>query len=632
MKISVIASLLLLLIVSEKARGDYAVNLIPKNLLVKAGAVVRNCETVIELKQLDEVYYRKKYAITILNPSALEEASLYLFYDKTTSVRSVKGIIWDEFGISIGKITEKNLQDRSAVSDMSLYADDRIKYYQPSNFSFPFTIEYEYEVKTKQSLFFPSWIPSSTTGVAIESSSFIFTSPESFNIRHKEFNYIGKIEESSDNGIKHYKWQVKNISAIRDEPYSPDYENYLLTVKVAPEKFAYKSLKGSFSNWKEFGQWMSDNLLKGRDEVSESTKSYITELVKNVPDPKEKARKIYAYMQEKTRYISVQIGIGGYQPFPASDVDRLGYGDCKGLANYMHSLLKLAGIESYYTIVHAGAFKKDITPDFTSLQGNHIILCLPFKNDTTWLECTSKEAPFGFLGDFTDDRYVIACTPEGGKIMRTPKLNAKDNQQIRTANFKISVDGSLSGTMSTSFTGAQYDNHHVLLNRAYTEQIKILPDLYPLPNLQIQSLEIKQDKGTAPETKELITLNSSNYCILNGEELFVKMNAINQMRPLKEVSNRLNPVKVVRGFYDEDNISYRIPDNYKLDLPRKNILIETGFGKYHAEVLVNGQTITYKREMFLHEGSYTAEQYQDFVDFFQEIADADNLVAILTKN
>ncbi|MFD2163265.1 DUF3857 and transglutaminase domain-containing protein [Paradesertivirga mongoliensis] len=631
MKIWLLISVLASLGLPALAQKNYDVSLIPKTLLARAGAVIRNDETTIEVKGLDEVYYRKKHAITILNESALDEASLVIGYDKTTSIRSVSGRIFDESGNPIFKISEKNMQDRSAVSDVSLFDDDRVKFFSPAKLSYPFTIEYEYEIRTRQSLFFPSWIPMRTTGVAVESSVLNFVCPESFILRFKELNFKGKADESLSEGIKTYRWQLNNVNAIRDEPFSPHYEDYLPTVKLAPEKFAYKNLKGSFSNWEEFGRWMSDNLLKGRDELSEPTKAHILGLVKNISDPKEKAKKIYSYMQSKTRYISVQIGIGGYQPYPALDVDRLGYGDCKGLVNYMQALLKVAGIESYYTIVQSGSFKKDIMPDFTSLQGDHIILCLPFKNDTTWLECTSKDAPFGFLGDFTDDRYVIACTPQGGKVMRTPRLSATDNKQIRTANFKIADNGSLSGKMTTLFSGAQYDNHHTLLNEAYTEQKKKLPKLYTLPNLEIEFLEFTQHKDASPETREIITLNSSNYCNINEGRLSIKMNGLNQMRPLKEIRNRVNPVKVPRGFYDEDTITYLLPEGYKIGLPPKSTIIENAFGKYSANVTINGKTITYKRTMLLNEGYYTAEQYDSLVTFFQEISDADNLIAILNK-
>ncbi|MGV3508877.1 MAG: DUF3857 domain-containing protein, partial [Sphingobacteriaceae bacterium] len=627
---STLSSILIWL--SVNAQSNYAVSSIPKTLLPRAGAIVRSSETIIEVKDLNEVYYRKKYAITILNSSARDEANLYLNYDKNNAIKSVKGTIYNEFGLPIAKILEKHLQDRSAVSDFSLYEDNRVKYYVPSQISYPFTIEYEFEMKRKQSLYFPTWYPVGSIGVAVENSSLSFICPESFNLRHKELNYSGKVEDTVIDGNKNYKWQLTHIPALRDEPYSPNYEDFLISVKLAPVEFAYRNMQGSFSNWKEYGLWVNENLLKGRDEVSEATKNHIRELVKDISDPKEKAKKIYEYMQNKTRYISVQIGIGGFQPYPAMDVDRLSYGDCKGLVNYMQTLLKIADIPSYYSVVEAGRFKKDISPDFSNIgDGNHVILCLPFKNDTTWLECTNKFAPFGFLGDFTDDRYVIACTPEGGKIMRTPKYSAFDNKQIRTAEFKITPDGSISGTMTTLFSGTQYDNHDMLLNEPLTEQKKKLPELYPLPNLEIQSLQFTQEKNTNPVTREVISLNSLNYCRTDDGKLHIRLNGINKMRPLKEVRNRVNTVSINRGYYDEDSITYEIPAGYKLTIPSNAKTIEKPFGKYTATASIKDNTVIYKRTMLLNEGNYKAEEYQHLVDFFQAIADADNMELVLNK-
>lgn len=615
------------------AQSNYAISSIPQNLLSRAGAIIRNSETAIEVKDLNEVYYHQKYAVTILNSSALDEANLWLYYDKNNSIKSVKGTIYNEFGMPTIKIPEKSFQDRSAVSDNTLYQDDRVKYFIPSKITYPFTIEYEYEIKRRQSLYFPTWIPGgSEEGVAIESSSLSFICPESFNLRHKELNYNGKVEEATIDGKKSFKWQVSNIPAMRDEPYSPNYEEYLVAVKLAPEKFAFRSMEGSFTNWKEYGLWTNENLLKGRDELSQATRDYILNLVKDISDPKEQAKKIYDFMQNKVRYISVQIGIGGYQPYPAADVDRLSYGDCKGLVNYMRALLKVAQIESYYTVVYAGSFKRDIAPDFTSMNdGNHIILCLPFKNDTTWLECTSKDAPFGFLGDFTDDRYVLACTPEGGKIMRTPKYTALESKQLRTANFEIAENGSITGKMTTLFSGVQYDNHHSLLNEPLSEQKKKLPEIYPLPNLEIQSFQFTQNKGSKPETREIIDLSSFNYCRMDDGKLHIRLNSINKMRNLKEVRNRTNPVNIVRGYYDEDIITYQVPKNFHLNASPHSKTIEKVFGKYSADVKINGNKIIYKRTMLLNEGKYKAEQYQELVDFFQDIADADNLELVLNK-
>ncbi|WP_242689148.1 DUF3857 domain-containing protein [Pedobacter sp. SYSU D00535] len=280
-------------VLSASAQLTYPVAAIPKPLLSRAGAVVRNAETVIEVKDLDEVIYKRKFAITILNESAKEHANVVFEYDKTSSIKSVKGAIYNEIGLPIGKFSEKNMQDRSAVNDFSLYEDNRMKYFIPVISAYPFTIEYEVEYRNKQSLSFPTWQASTAHGVATEHSSMTFICPSWFNLRYKEFNYPGRVEETSTSAGKTYKWAAKNLPALREEPYSPHPRKVFTSVSLAPEKFAYRGTKGSFTNWTEYGKWMYENLLKGRDELPETTKSVILDLVKDIKDPKEKARKIY---------------------------------------------------------------------------------------------------------------------------------------------------------------------------------------------------------------------------------------------------------------------------------------------------------------------------------------------------
>ena len=122
---------------------------------------------------------------------------------------------------------------------------------------------------------------------------------------------------------------------------------------------------------------MYHDLIKDTYDLPTSTVTMIKDLVKDEVDDIGNAKKVYEYVQGKTRYISVQVGIGGWKPFNASEVDKLGYGDCKALTNYTMSLLKAVGVESNYSVVYAGSSQKNIEDDFTSIQGNHVILNIP---------------------------------------------------------------------------------------------------------------------------------------------------------------------------------------------------------------------------------------------------------------
>jgi len=625
-----------LLLVTLIVRGqNYDVSLIPKDLLPYANSVVRSSEQSIEVKDLDNVTVHVKNAITILNKNGDENARVVVFHDKSRKIRYIKGTIYDSNGKLTGKFSEHEFEDVSSMNDFSLFEDTRVKHYRPSITDYPYTIVYEYEVRLNESLNFDPWWPVDRWGVAVESSSFQFVCKPDFKIRYKETDYSGNVTiASAPKGLKTYTWKAQNLKAIKKEPYSPDESNYFTNVKISPETFSYAGLKGSFTNWQELGKWEYDKLLAGRDKLPQETIDYVKDLTKDITDPKLKAKKIYEYMQSKTRYISIQVGIGGYQPFLASDVDHWNYGDCKALVNYTHALLKAVNIDSWYCVVEAGSRKISLMPDFASMnQGDHIILCIPFKNDTTWAECTSQKIPFGFLSNFTDDRIVLACTPEGGKLLHTPKYTYQQNLQSRKGTFTIAETGELTGTMNTSFKGTQYDNNEELADEPVKDQLKAIKSIYPINNLEIDQFNYKQSKDIQPVATETIKLHARDYASSDNGKLYFMLNPANRLTNLPpEVRNRITPVNINRGYTDEDEITFTLPTGYKLEKLPLNIALNKPFGKFSATMTINGDELTYHRKIELIDGTYNKDTYPDLVNFYQSVADADEYTVVLKKS
>jgi hypothetical protein len=617
------------------AQQNYDAALIPKELLAYSSAVVRNSNESIEVKDLDNTLYHIKEAITVLNKNGDEQARIVVWHNKSFSIKSIKGAVYNSFGKPIGKFAEKDFEDVSAAGNSSLFEDSRVMHYRPAVVDYPYTIEYEYELKTNQTLNFFDWHPNPGTGVAVEKSTYTFTCKPDFKINYTEINTPQKVViATTAKGLKTYTWEASNLKAVKYEPYSPNPDRYLTMVKIAPEKFVYENIPGAFTNWNQLGKWIYDELLHGRDFVLPETAAYIKQLTADISDPKLKAKKIYEYMQQKTRYVSIQVGIGGYQPFSASEVDRTSYGDCKALVNYTHALLKVAGIESWYSVVKSGSRKKSFMPDFASMnQGDHVILCLPFKSDTTWLECTSQKIPFGFLGDFTDDRWVLACTPEGGKLLHTPKYTAEDNTTKRKADFVIDKDGELSGTMVTTFGGTDYDERYAYIDESYTEQVKDIKHTYPINNLDIEKLAFTKANTANALTTENLTLKARDFASLNSDKFYFKVNLANRVSHAPdEVRNRTTDVYINRGFIEQDEISYTLPAGYH---PEKNLMnksVVKPFGKYTVSTHLSGQQLVYKRRLQLNDGTYSKDMYQELVDFYQEVADTDGYRMTLVKN
>lgn len=616
------------------AQQNYNTDLIPKPLLAYSSAVIRFSTQEIEVKDLDNTIYHIKEAVTILNKNGDDHAEIVVWHNKSNVIRYIKGAVYDATGKLAGKFAEKDFEDVSAASNSSLFEDSRVKHYQPAVVNYPYTVEYEYEIRSKQTLNFYDWEPNPGTGVSTEKSYFSFTSKPDFKINYKEINTPNPVEiTTSAQGLKTYAWHLGNLKSVKYEPFSPDPSKYLTMVKIAPEKFSYEGINGAFTNWQELGKWVYDKLLLNRDKLPDETVEMVKQLTTGTTDPKLKAQKIYEYMQHKTRYVSIQVGIGGYQPFLASDVDRSSYGDCKALVNYTHALLKAADIESWYCVVKSGSRKKSFLTDFASMdQGDHVILCVPFKGDTTWLECTSQTIPFGFLGDFTDDRWVLACTPAGGKLMHTPKYTAAANITSRIASLVIDNQGELSGTMVTKFGGTEYDVRDSFIDEAYTEQLKAVKEAYPISNLDIEKLAYTKAKTTEAVTTEDIKLIAREFASINSGKYYFKVNLANRSNHVPdEVRNRNTDVYINRGYVEEDDITYTLPLGCRPDKILLNKTIEKVFGKYTVSMHISGQQLVYRRHLQLNDGTYSKDTYQDLVDFYQAVADADSYTMALVK-
>ena len=611
--------------VSGFSQSSYSVDKIPSNLKINANSVIRDMETTLEMKGIDQVIMSVKKVVTVWNKNGDAKAELALHYDKSTTIQRIKGQMLDAFGALTYKFTQSDFSDESAVSNGSLYVDYRVKYYVPRVLSYPYTIVYEYELRNKQNLILPDWYPNPYPDQSIENSKYHFITKPEEEIRIKENNYPGKAEVLSTDKTKTYTWQLSNKPAMKKEPFAPDPDDYKTSVKIAAKQFSYYGYKGSYQNWEELGKWVYDDLIKNRQQLPEATIQEVKTLVTGINDDREKAKKIYEYVQKKTRYISVQIGIGGFQPMPAAEVQQLAYGDCKALVNYTQTLLKSVGIPSLYCVVNAGSTRKDIDLDFASMdQGNHIILAVPLKTDTVWLECTSSESPFGFLGDFTEDRTVFACTPDGGKILRTPKLTTDMNRLLRKASLDIDSLGNIKGNLKTIYSGAQYDNDNNFIGLPLSEQLKLLKGSYDIDNISFSDFKLSQDKSAAPSTTASFNFDIQKYAARNNQLFYLEINLFNKSNIIPEVKNRTLKVYVNRGYTDEDELTYLLPKDFKLEALPKNKQINSAFGSYSATILLEGRTLIYKRKMVLKDGTYPAEQYQEFSTFINDINAADH--------
>jgi len=101
-------------------------------------------------------------------------------------------------------------------------------------------------------------------------------------------------------------YTLENQKPLKPEDLSPSFSKITPNVLVAVDRFHFYGVDGHAKNWLEFGDWINNSLLAGRNQVTEETKQQILNLVSDIKDPIDKAKKVFEFVQSTTRYISVQ--------------------------------------------------------------------------------------------------------------------------------------------------------------------------------------------------------------------------------------------------------------------------------------------------------------------------------------
>ena len=115
-------------------------------------------------------------------------------------------------------------------------------------------------------------------------------------------------------------------------------------------------------------------------------------------------------MQQNTRYISIQLGIGGWQPFDATEVAKQRIWGLQGIVKLYVQSFERSEVSARITpLIHAGENETYMTDDFPYNQFNHVILFVPLPKDTDMVECTDQTLPAGYLSAFTADQLCPCC-------------------------------------------------------------------------------------------------------------------------------------------------------------------------------------------------------------------------------
>ncbi len=590
---------------------------IPAGLKENAHSIKREEKINFEVKDIDEAKFTVHQVYTIMDSEGEDPLFFYQFSSAFVKFEDAEIKVFDEHGKLINKYKKKDMHAQTMGEE--LVEDGKIYYFRVAAPSFPVTVQYDYEIKFKGTINYPGYqieLPEQS----VENSSYTASVPADIDLRFKAKNTSITPTVTTVGKNKLYHWEVKNLAAISEEEGTANSGSAYPCVIVAPNKFSMDGKEGDLTSWKNFGQWLSD-LYKGTVDLSEEAKNNIKKMVAGATTDKEKVKIVYDYLQKNFRYVSIQLGIGGLKPFAASFVDKKKYGDCKALSNYTHACLEAIGIDSYPAIINASYDSEPVDPSFPENGFNHVILCVPAGNDTTWLECTSSTTDFGVLGTFTENRYALLVTPNGGVLVPTPKSKSTENTITITTRVNLNEDGN-GESESFLVASGQYKQdiiHHVM-NEKRDEQKKYL--VSTLGFIQPDDFTLTTDRKAVYAEASFKLLIDKIPDFTAGSKMFLnpRIYKIWNVKLPKE-DNRTRDFYFVCPFVKVDTTVYQLPENYMVEnLPKaRNNKFEYGSFKTSYAYDDKANTVTSVAELRLTQNIIPADKYELTYKFFSSV-------------
>ena len=600
---------------------EYNINNIDSNLLIEADVVIRNKFTHVEVKSISDLILEENIVITILNSRGQNSSTLFFPYTSFSDISQIEIELFNADGTFIRKIKNDEIRDYSGSDESSLYDDLRYKVIEPASNNYPYTIKYSYKTKIDGYITPPDWYAITRPRTSIENATLLVDIDNSIKLLYKDFNLSIKDITSKQNETS-YKWEVNNFHALPKEYNIPDSMIIYPAVMYYLEEFKIDKTTGSFSSWRDFGDFYY-YLNKGSDVLNEEAQKEIQSTISGEKNNYNKIKKLYHWVQSQTRYVSIQKGIGGVQSFDANYVYKNKYGDCKALSNYMMAVLQVAEIKSYPILIQAGNKKKYLNPDTPYDYFNHVILSVPLEKDTIWLECTNQQSPFNYLGSFTSDRFCLQIIENKSKLIYTPSYDLKTNRSDLSGDILFSENGNSICKLTLKQSGEMQDiTRSVQFNASTKEKEDWLRNKIVIADFKFKSINFINTEIDTAFTEIDLELESASIIGVSGSRIFIHPKIISGLiDDFPSENDRHFPLELYPEAEENNQITFHIPANYLPESPDKKEIVTSDFGVYNYNLNYDKDKESYilNDKFTLNKKIITPDKYKDWLEFRNKV-------------
>lgn len=379
--------------------------------------------------------------------------------------------------------------DVPAPTDDPVYSDRKLRRASISGVAPGTILDYSYTIEELKPFmprdFFQSW--SVSTGMQVARSRFLIDLPAGVTPRIEERNLDFTRVEKVAGGRHTYTWATANLPKIKPEPLAADSNDVFMSLYVS-----------SPVTWQDVTHWYA-GLARTQEVASPYVVAQVDSVVRGARTRDDSIRAVHKWVAQDVRYVSIDLGIGGYQPRTPEKVLRTGFGDCKDKATLFVTALRHLGIEAYPVLLNSGANVRRGLPSI--YQFDHEIAAVKVGGGYQFVDLTASVVPYGEVPYGEQGGFVLVVHPDGTSDETTiPKVPLTANRTAIYVEGTLDSAGTFDGVyQETGWGAAQYGLRDAFYN--------------PLDSAQ------KQNVGNAIARKLFDGADGDSLLGFNGKDL-----------------------------------------------------------------------------------------------------------------
>lgn len=521
--------------------------------------------------------------------------------------------------------SQKYPPEKISLTDESVFFDDNFGMFygfraEESGQRCRFQYDYEYtDAKYLTRIFFHQGIPAKQQVIRFKVPSWL-----DLEIVEKNFGtYKIKKEVKKDKNLTIYTYTAENMTGTKQEPSSLARPYYLPHLVITVRSFLLSNKKiNCLSSLDDMYAWY--NLLyKKANNKTEELKPVVEQLTKGLTNDEAKIKALYYWVQDNIRYIAFEEGYSGYVPQSTQEVFKNKYGDCKGMANLLTEMLKLAGYDAHFSWIGTREIPYDRKEIQSLCVDNHAICVLYFKGKTYFLDGTEKYGPFGRDAYRIQGKNVLVQDGEKYKMETVPLPGIEENQIVTKAALALKEGNKISGHVKISFDGESRSFFHYIYNAIPASKRKEF--INHMVELNNNNAEVTNVKTSDFNNRDLpIVLEAdieiSNQVTKAGNQLYTSIDFFPEtITGFIPSENRQNPFDLDNVFTSVDEITLDLPNNIKPGLLPKNF--QATFSKNSMEAVYSSAAnkIVLKKKFQLGTPVIYPEEFAGWKEYLAKI-------------